>query len=79
MKLSTSQREAIRATAEGKRFGARNTEQSLIRLGLATAKPGRGAGISSAWIELTAAGRKAHSEIMESGDGPEALKEMFRF
>jgi acetylornithine deacetylase/succinyl-diaminopimelate desuccinylase-like protein len=29
-------------------------------------------------ITLTEKGKKAHKEIMKSGDGPEGLKELFR-
>jgi hypothetical protein len=31
------------------------------------------------YVELTEKGYEAHTEIMKSGDGPEHLKEMFRF
>lgn len=71
--LSATARSIIRDIADGgdgygysgKSYGM------LVRKGYITKESGA--------PKLTAKGRREHSLIMESGDGPEDLKEMFRW
>jgi len=70
MLLSVTQREAIRALAQDPHAKvSERTLASLIKRGLVDADTG----------ELTRLGKRTHTSIMRSGDGPESLKELFRF
>lgn len=72
--LSVAQREAIRKLAGGDDVIHSNTLFSLERRGLVR-PPNAG---ESRWT-LTNVGRHHYDEIMASGNGPEALKELLRF
>lgn len=69
MKLSTAERTAIREVADGGQL-TRAMRRRLVERGLV--EPGRGD------ARFTAAGEEARRNVMASGDGPEALKAMFR-
>lgn len=68
-KMTVEGRETIRSVSEGKGVpkGYEQVAEDLERAGYIS--PPR----------LTAKGKQALAEILDSGDGPEALKEMLRF
>lgn len=69
MNLTMAQRESVRSIADGDA-----DEVSKYHIGILRNK----GLVHSDSRELTPKGREAYEEIMKSGDGPEALKEMFR-
>lgn len=74
--LNVVQREAIRSVADGKPV-IEIDAVDLERKGLINIRRGP-LGTTEAQT-LTPRGREVHRQIMASGDGPEALKEMLRF
>lgn len=75
-RLTPPQREALRRVADGKslRGWHAGTIDALLRRALIT-----GRSDSATRYDLTVKGERTHRDIMRSGDGPEALKELFRF
>ena len=74
--LSTPQRIGIRAIADGRPADVpSSTFWSLVNRELVIPADG----VTMRKAQLTAAGRRAHEQIMASGDGPEDLKARFAF
>lgn len=67
-RLTVSQREAIRGIHDGRGYDNKRTLESLRKRGY----------LDMSW-SLTPMGERAYEQIMQSGDGPERLKEMFRW
>lgn len=67
--LTPAQREIIRDVAEGKPVDPREGKP-LVNMGLVE--------VVNCCAVLTPKGETVHAQIMQSGDGPESLKEMFR-
>jgi hypothetical protein len=70
--LSAPQRTAIRAIAYGTPVANARTLASLVQSGVATIDG------ETLVPSLTRYGRRCHTAIMATGDGPEDLKAMFR-
>ncbi len=79
--LNSDAREAIRAIHDDHRMGEQvfDPDQGLILDNLIEWRLIEYRNLPEKGLYLTGRGQREHDKIMSSGDGPEELKEMFRF